>query len=170
MTSEKSLPQERGITTKIVELFITSRLSVLLLIASFLAGFAALALTPREEEPQIIVPVADVLISAPGTSAEAVEKLIATPLESLLRGIDGVEYVYSASRDNEALVTVRFYVGEDREDSLLKVWSRLMSHQAEMAPQIKQWRVTPIEIDDVPIVTLTLSSVSDKSGTLSLRR
>lgn len=161
---------ERGMTARIVELFITSKLSLLLLIASFLAGAAALMLTPREEEPQIVVPVADVMIAVPGASAEEVEKLVATPLESMLREVDGVEYVYSASRENEALVTVRFYVGEDREDSLVKVWNKLMSNQDRIPPVVSQWTVKPVEIDDVPIVTLTLSSPESAYDGAALRR
>jgi multidrug efflux pump subunit AcrB len=161
---------ERGLTAQIVHLFITSKLSLLLLIASLLAGFAALVLTPREEEPQIVVPVADVMISVPGASAEEVEKLVSTPLESLLREVDGVEYVYSASRENEALVTVRFYVGEDREDSLVKVWNKLMSNQDRIPPVVARWTVKPVEIDDVPIVTLTLSSPEPAYDGAALRR
>jgi len=163
--------KERGVTSRIVELFITSKLSLLFLIASFIAGFAALALTPREEEPQIVVPVADVLISVPGANADEVEKLVSTPLESLLREVDGVEYVYSASRENEALVTVRFYVGEDREDSLVKIWNKLMSNQDRIPSVVSNWSVKPVEIDDVPIVTLTLSSSqTSETGGESLRR
>ena len=163
-------PNERGFTAKIVEIFITSKLSLLFLIASFLAGFAALVLTPREEEPQIVVPVSDVLISVPGASAEEVEKLVSTPLESMLREVDGVEYVYSASRENEALVTVRFFVGEDREDSLVKVWNKLMSNQDRIPSIVANWSVKPVEIDDVPIVTLTLSSPNPIYDSTSLRR
>ncbi|WP_139555899.1 efflux RND transporter permease subunit [Methylotetracoccus oryzae] len=161
---------ERGFTAKIVHLFITSKLSLLLLIASLLLGAAALLLTPREEEPQIIVPVADVLVRAPGASAEEVEKLVATPLETKLREIDGVEYVYSASRAGEALVTVRFYVGEDREDSLVKVWNKVMSHRDIIPRIVTDWSVKPVEIDDVPIVTLTLSSADPTYDTAALRR
>lgn len=168
MSAETSV--ERGLTARIVELFITSKLSILLLIASFLAGFAALVLTPREEEPQIVVPVADVLISAPGADAEEVEKLVSTPLETLLREVDGVEYVYSASREGEALVTVRFYVGEDREDSLVKVWNKLMSNQDRIPPLVSSWTVKPVEIDDVPIVTLALSSNDPVYDAAALRR
>lgn len=168
MSAETSV--ERGLTARIVELFITSKLSVLLLIASFLVGFAALVLTPREEEPQIVVPVADVLISAPGADAEEVEKLVSTPLETLLREVDGVEYVYSASREGEALVTVRFYVGEDREDSLVKVWNKLMSNQDRIPPLVSSWTVKPVEIDDVPIVTLALSSNDPVYDAAALRR
>lgn len=167
---ENGASQPRGLTSRIVEVFITSRLSLLFLIASFLAGFAALVLTPREEEPQIIVPVADVLISVPGSSADEVEKLVSTPLESLLRELDGVEYVYSASKANEALVTVRFYVGEDREDSLVKVWSKLLSNQDQIPSIVSNWSVKPVEIDDVPIVTLALSSTRAHQDASGLRR
>ena len=163
-------PIQRGFTAEIVRVFITSKLSMLLLIASLLAGLAALLLTPREEEPQIVVPMADVFVRMPGASAEEVEKLVATPLESLLREVDGVEYVYSASRENEAMVTVRFFVGENREDSLVKVWNKLMSNQDRMAPGVKDWVVKPVEIDDVPIVTLTLSSANPVYDTQALRR
>lgn len=163
-------PVKRGFTAEIVRLFITSKLSLLLLIASLLAGLAALVLTPREEEPQIVVPVADVLVRMPGASAEEVEKLAATPLEAKLREVDGVEYVYSASRESEALVTVRFYVGEDREDSLVKVWNKLLSNQDVIPPGVTNWTVKPVEIDDVPIVTLALSSAESAYDTAALRR
>ncbi|QFY41220.1 efflux RND transporter permease subunit [Candidatus Methylospira mobilis] len=163
-------PVRRGFSAEIVRLFITSKLSMLLLIASLLAGMGALLLMPREEEPQIIVPMADVWVQMPGASAEEVEKLVVTPLESRLREIDGVEYVYSSSREGEGMVTVRFYVGEDREDSLVKVWSKLMSNQDVIPPGVKGWGVRPVEIDDVPIVTLTLSSANALYDTAALRR
>ncbi len=161
---------KRGFTAEIVRVFITSKLSSLLLIASLLAGLAALLLTPREEEPQIVVPMADVFVNMPGASAEEVEKLVASPMESKLREVDGVEYVYSASREGEAMVTVRFYVGENREDSLVKVWNKLMSNQDVIPPGVKNWTVKPVEIDDVPIVTLALSSFSPDYDTADLRR
>jgi multidrug efflux pump subunit AcrB len=163
-------PIKRGFTAEIVRVFITSKLSSLLLIASLLAGLAALLLTPREEEPQIVVPMADVFVRMPGASAEEVEKLAASPLEAKLREVDGVEYVYSASREGEAMVTVRFYVGEDREDSLVKVWNKLMSNQDVIPPGVKDWTVKPVEIDDVPIVTLALSSTNPIYDTANLRR
>ncbi len=163
-------PVKRGFTAEIVRVFITSKLSLLLLIASLLAGAAALLLTPREEEPQIVVPMADVFVRMPGATAEEVEKLAASPLEAKLREVDGVEYVYSASREGEAMVTVRFYVGENREDSLVKVWSKLMSNQDVIPPGVKDWTVKPVEIDDVPIVTLALSSSNPMYDTANLRR
>lgn len=159
-----------GWTARIVRLFIVSRLSPLILIASLLLGLAALFLTPREEEPQIVVPVMDVIVEAPGVSVDEVENLIATPLEQKLWEIPGVEYVYSASQPGRALVTVRYFVGEDREDSLVKTWNKLMSNQDLIPPFVRFWTVKPIEIDDVPIVLLTLSSSDPAYGTYELRR
>jgi multidrug efflux pump subunit AcrB len=103
-----------GIIAKTVRAFLSSRLSSLLLIFVIGLGVTAVLVTPREEEPQIVVPMADIFVQAPGAGAEEVEKLVATPLERLLWQIQGVEYVYSVSRRDEALVTVRFFVGEDR--------------------------------------------------------
>lgn len=162
--------KNRGFSASIVHLFITSKLSILLLAASLIAGAAALLLTPREEEPQIVVPMADILVEVPGASAESVEKRVSTPLEILLREIDGVEYVYAASRPGEAMVTVRFLVGENREDSLVKVWNKLMSHQDVIPPEVSRWRVKPVEIDDVPILTVTLSGIDHPPDIGELRR
>lgn len=161
-------PVERGLTAQIVRVFITSKLSILFLIASLLAGAVALLVTPREEEPQIVVPFADVFVRFPGASAEETEKLVATPLETKLWEIDGVEYVYSMSRPGEAVVTVRFYVGEDRERSLVKVWNKVMSNQDAVPPGVTSWIVKPVEIDDVPIVLFTLSAAD--GGDPDLRR
>jgi multidrug efflux pump subunit AcrB len=166
----EATPPERGWTAEIVRIFITSKLSVLFLIASLLAGAVALIATPREEEPQIVVPFADVFVQFPGASAEEVENLVATPLEARLWEIDGVEYVYSISRPGEAVVTVRFFVGEDRERSLVKVWNKVMSNQDAVPQGVTGWIVKPVEIDDVPIVLFTLSSPSPQYDTAALRR
>jgi len=147
-----------GFTGKIVEAFLVSKLPIILIIASLLAGVAALILTPREEEPQIVVPVVDVLINFPGASAQEVENLVTINLERKLWEIDGVEYVYSASRAGSAVVTVRFYVGEDRVASLLKTHSKIMSYADQVPPGVTGWVVRPVEIDDVPIVTFALYS------------
>ena len=159
-----------GFTARIVKVFIISRLSPLILIGSLLMGAAALLLTPREEEPQIVVPVMDVMVEAPGASVDEVEKLVATPMEHKLWEIPGVEYVYSMSMPGKAIATVRYYVGEDREDSLLKTWSKLMSNQDMIPPFVTSWIVKPVEIDDVPIVLLTLSSPDPTYGSYELRR
>jgi multidrug efflux pump subunit AcrB len=163
-------PAHRGLTARIVKIFITSKLSILLLIASILAGGLALLVTPREEDPQIVVPFADVFVEFPGATAEETENLVATPLEQKLWEIDGVEYVYSMSRPGEAVVTVRFYVGQDRERSLVKVWNKVMSNQDAIPSGVTSWIVKPVEIDDVPIILFTLSSPSPHFSGPELRR
>jgi multidrug efflux pump subunit AcrB len=168
--SEPTGRPERGLTARIVEVFITSKLSILLLLFSLAAGAVALALTPREEEPQIVVPFADVFVPAPGLSAEEVERTIATPIEQRLSEIDGVENVYAMCRPELALVTVRFYVGQDRERSLVKVYNKLMSTEDELPPTARGWLVKPVEVDDVPIVTLSLVARDDKIDLAGLRR
>ncbi len=143
---------------RIIESFLRGNLAILLIIISLLAGFVALAITPREEEPQIVVPLADVLISYPGGSAEEVERLVSSRLERLLYQIDGVEYVYSMSRTGMAVVTVRFHVGQDREESLIKLYNKISQNMDQVTPGIAGWIIKPIEIDDVPIVNVTLYS------------
>jgi len=151
-------PEVKGLIPKIVNAFLDSKLSVIVIVLGLALGTAAVLVTPREEEPQIVVPMADVYVQAPGANAKEVEKLVATPLEKLLWQIDGVEYVYSISKKNKALVTVRFYVGEDRERSLVKLYNQIRMHKDQVPPLVKSWLVKPVEIDDVPIVNLTLYS------------
>ncbi len=97
------------------------------------------------------------MVSMPGYSADQVEQLAATPLEKILYQIDGVEYVYSMSRENQAVITVRFYVGQDRERSLVKLFKKINENQDIIPPGVTGWVVKPVEIDDVPVVTLTLA-------------
>ncbi|MEZ6119490.1 MAG: efflux RND transporter permease subunit [Pirellulaceae bacterium] len=147
-----------GILSRIVEVFLRGNLRILLILLMLIAGGVALLVTPREEEPQIVVPLADVLVAMPGASAEEVEKQVSTQLERLLYQIDGVEYVYSMSMPGQAVVTVRFYVGEDREDSLIKLYNKIAMNSDVVPPGVAGWVVKPIEIDDVPIVNVTLWS------------
>jgi multidrug efflux pump subunit AcrB len=147
-----------GFTNAIVRTLLYSNLPIILIVLSAALGISALLLTPREEDPQIIVPMADVYVSAPGYSAARVEQLVATPLENLLAQIDGVEHVYSMSRPNEAIITVRFHVGQDRERSLVKISKKIDENGDIVPPGVAGWTVKPVEIDDVPIVTLTLSA------------
>ena len=154
--------------SRIVETFLKGSFSILIILLSVWAGIFSLWFTPREEDPQIIVPVADILISMPGATAAEVERQIATRLEKLLYQIDGVEYVYSTSYPSQALVTVRFYVGEDREESWVKLQNKIMAHVDQVPPGVSGWVVKPVEIDDVPIVNLTL--YSNRYGDYELRR
>lgn len=154
--------------TRVVEAFLGGNLSVLLILISLIAGAVALWITPREEDPQIVVPIADVLVSMPGASAPEVERQVATRLEKLLYQIDGVEYVYSTSYPSQAIVTVRFYVGEDRERSWVKLYNKIQSNIDQIPPGVAGWVVKPVEIDDVPIVNLSL--YSDTYSDYELRR
>lgn len=142
----------------IVDFFLRGDLAPILILFSLVAGAIAVLLTPREEEPQIVIPIADVHILAPGLPVGEIERQIATPLEKLLFQIDGVEHVYSASTPGQAIVTVRFFVGEDREDSLVKIYNKIYSNTDLIPPDVASWVVKPIEIDDVPIVIVTLWS------------
>jgi multidrug efflux pump subunit AcrB len=159
-----------SLTVSIVRLFTTSHLSLLFLLISLLAGAAALMLTPREEDPQIIVPVMDVFVQYPGASSEEVEKRVTTPLEVLLKQIQGVEYVYSASRPGEAVVTVRYVVGESIEDSLIKTRDKLQANLDIIPPGVTDWVVKPVEIDDVPILLLSLSAAKGGADDMAIRR
>jgi multidrug efflux pump subunit AcrB len=150
-------PGRHDILSRIVGVFLDSKLSAMLILFSLLAGGAALLVTPREEDPQIVVPLADVFVSFPGHSAAEVEQLAATPLERILYQIDGVEYVYSMARENQAIITVRFYVGQDRERSLVKLFKKINENLDVVPPGVTGWVVKPVEIDDVPILTLTLA-------------
>ncbi|HLW67570.1 MAG TPA: efflux RND transporter permease subunit [Gemmataceae bacterium] len=152
--------------SRIVAAFLRGNLSVLLILVMLVSGVAALYLTPREEEPQIVVPLADIYVQMPGASAEVVEQQVSNRLERLLYQIDGVEYVYSMSRPGQAVVTVRFYVGEDREKSLVKLYNKISMNTDLVPPGVTGWVVKPIEIDDVPIVNLTLWSRKADDHTL----
>jgi multidrug efflux pump subunit AcrB len=146
--------------TRIVETFLGGNLSILLILLSLVAGVVSLLVTPREEDPQIIVPMADVMISMPGADAAEVERQVSTRLEKLLYQIPGVEYVYSTSYPGQAIVTVRFYVGQDLERSWVKLQNKIQANIDQVPPGVTGWVVKPIEIDDVPIVSLTLFSPS----------
>lgn len=143
----------------------------ILMVFALLVGVIALYLTPREEDPQIVVPMADVMVSAPGLSARQVATQVTEPLERLLSQIDGVEYVYSQSQRDQALVTVRFEVGEPRTESLVKLYNKLYAHQDQIPAVVKNWFIKPVEIDDVPIVVAALyAKNSESSDHFQLRR
>ena len=149
-----------SLIARIVAPFLGGHLAVLLVVAAFAVGAVAVMFTPREEEPQIVVPVADVYVQVPGASPSEVERLVATPLERILWQIDGVEYVYSISQRDRAVVTVRFLVGEDREDSIVKIRDAIDSEIDTVPGGVTGWVVKPVEIDDVPILTAAFTSTT----------
>jgi len=156
--SGKGPARDSGLMSRIIDIFLRGQLSPLMIGLSIVAGVAALALTPREEEPQIIVPMADVHVLAEGLSPAEIERKVTYRLEKLLAQIDGVEHIYSVSSPGRSIVTVRFFVGEDREDSLVKIYNKLYSNTDRIPSSVTGWVVKPIEIDDVPIVIATLWS------------
>ena len=159
-----------GISGKIAGAFIQSKLTPLIVIAALLLGFFAVIVTPREEEPQIVVPMIDVMVAYPGATAREVEERVTRPMEKFLWEIKGVEYVYSIVRPGSNLTIVRFYVGESMEDSLVKLYNKLMSHYDLIPPGVSQPIVKPKSIDDVPILTLTLWDQGNRYSGYELRR
>jgi multidrug efflux pump subunit AcrB len=157
-----------SLLTRIVKLFLTTRLSIILIILSLALGAAALFTMPKEEDPQIIVPMADVTVVAPGIGTKEINNLVAHPLENLLWQIKGVEDVYTTSKDGRVLVTVRFFVGTNQDTALIRLRNQIQMHKDEIPSIVKNWVVKPISINDVPIVTAVL--YSDKYNDYQLHR
>ena len=146
-----------GISGRIARTFLVSRMTPLLALVAFLLGVFATLVTPREEEPQIDVTMADVLIAFPGASAKDVENLVARPGEQVLSRMHGVEHVYSMSRPGMAVITVQFDVGVKYNDAVLRLYDTVHSHRDWLAPNLGVMEpvIKPRGIDDVPIVGLT---------------
>ena len=138
--------------------FADSKLTPLLLIASVLLGIGAVVMLPREEEPQIRVPMIDVMVSMPGSGPREIEERVTRPMEKLLWEIPGVEYLYSQSREGASLVIVRFRVGEDLENSLVKLNQKLQTNFDRIPHGVTQPLVKPRTINDVPVLAVTLHS------------
>ncbi|HTM41496.1 MAG TPA: efflux RND transporter permease subunit, partial [Terriglobales bacterium] len=136
--------------------FIQSKLTPLAITAALLLGAFAIWQTPREEEPQIIVPMLDVFVQMPGASAKEVEQRVTIPMEKLLREVPGVEYIYSISRPGVSMVIVRFYVGQKEEDAIVRTYNKLYSNFDRIPPGASQPLIKVRSIDDVPILALTL--------------
>lgn len=149
---------ENSFLDRMVAYSVSGGLPILIIFVSLVLGALALNFTPREEEPQIVVPMIDIAVQAPGMSAKQVERQVTYPLEKLLSQIKGVEHVYSSSMTGKTIVTLRFYVGEDREDAILNTYNKLYSNQDDMPAGVAGWQVNPIEVDDVPILMLALWS------------
>jgi multidrug efflux pump subunit AcrB len=157
-----------GLAGNIARIFIESPLSPLLLTATLCIGLLGLFFTPRQEDPEISVPMVDIFISYPGVSAQQVAALAIDPLERMMSEIPGVKHVYSASRREEGMVTVRFRVGEQLGPSIVKVHDKLQSNLDKMPPGVSMPLVKPKGIDDVPVVTVTLWSRELDDSTLRL--
>ncbi len=161
-----------GVSGRIAAYFQGSQLTPLLALVAFLLGVFAVAVTPREEEPQINVTMANVLIPFPGASAKDVETLVATPAEQVLSQLNGIEHVTSVSRPGMAVLTVQFEVGVPRLDALVSLYDTINSNRDWVSPNlgILDPIIKPKGIDDVPVVTLTLWSADPQVGAFELER
>jgi multidrug efflux pump subunit AcrB len=157
-----------GIAGRIASAFIGSRLTPLIILGSILLGVGAVLLLPREEEPQIVVPMIDVFVQMPGASAGEVEERVTNPMEKLLWEIPGVEYVYTTTAPGRSMAIVRFKVGEDEEKSIVRLNQKMFANFDLIPPGASQPLVKPRSIDDVPILALTLSS--ERYDSFALRR
>ncbi|WP_026775595.1 efflux RND transporter permease subunit [Polaribacter sp. Hel_I_88] len=149
---------KEGLAGKIAKVFIGSKLTVLLMIVFMVVGVYASFLIPREEEPQIDVPMADIFVGYPGASPTEVENRVVKPLEKLISNIKGVEYVYATAMNEKAMVIVQFYVGEDIERSFVKLYNEINKHMDQMPQGVTFPLVKTRAIDDVPMLGLTLWS------------
>lgn len=149
---------KEGLAGKIAKGFMNSKLTVLLMIVFMIIGVYSSFLIPREEEPQIDVPMADIFVGYPGASPNEVESRVIKPLEKLIANIPGVEYVYSTSMKEQGMVIVQFYVGEDIERSFVKLYNEINKHMDQMPQGVTMPLVKTRAIDDVPMLGLTLWS------------
>jgi len=166
------MTEKLGFSGRIARLFLDSELTPLLGLTALLLGLFAVAVTPREEEPQINVTMANVIVPFPGASSDQVESLVATPMEKVLAEISGVKHIYSVSRPGVAVVTVQFEVGEDRTDAIVRLYNAIYSNQDWRPPGvgILQPLVKPKGIDDVPVLSLTLWTDDPERGAHELRQ
>jgi len=149
---------QEGISGKIAHFFINSKLTILLMIGLMIIGIYSSFLIPREEEPQINVPMADVLVGYPGANPTEVENRVVKPLEKIISNIKGVEHVHSMAMNGQSVMVVQFYVGEDTERSYVKLYDELMKHENMFAEGVFKPIIKTRSIDDVPMLGLTLWS------------
>jgi multidrug efflux pump subunit AcrB len=159
---------QEGISGKIANFFINSKLTILLMVALMIIGVYSSFLIPREEEPQINVPMADVMVGYPGASPTEVENRVAKPLEKIISNIKGVEHVHTMAMNGQAMLIVQFYVGQDVERSYVKLYDELAKHEDMFPKGVYKPMVKTRSIDDVPMLGLTLWS--DKMDDFQLRQ
>ena len=149
-STEQSTPR-LGLAGRIARGFIDSKLTPLVIVAALLLGAFSILQTPREEEPQIVVPMLDVFVQMPGASPEEVSQRVSLPMEKLLREVPGVEYVYSISQPGMSMLIVRFYVGTKEEDAIVQTYNKLYSNFDRIPPGVSQPIIKSRSINDVPI-------------------
>ena len=147
-----------GFAGKLAAAFIQSKLTIITIVASLLLGMLALLLLPREEEPQIKVPMIDVMVAMPGATPREIEERVSIPMEKLLYELPGVEYIYSTSLPGRSLLVARFYVGEDLETSIVRLNQKLQTNFDRIPHSVSRPLIKPHTIDDVPVLALTFHS------------
>ena len=161
-----------GLSGRIARFFLTSQLTPLIALIAALLGLVAIMVTPREEEPQINVTMANVFIPFPGASAKDVEALVATPAEQVLSQIAGIEHIYSVSKPGMAVLTVQYLVGQDRTQALVRLYDTIQANRDWVSPELGVGEpiIKPLGIDDVPIVTVTLWTRDESRGAYELEQ
>ena len=159
---------KQGLSGSIAKSFISSKLTILLMIAFLFTGGVSIMLIPREEEPQIDVPIADIFVGFPGAGPREVETKLTAPLEKIVSNVKGVEYVYSTSMQGQAMLIVQFYVGQDVERSMVKLYDELLKNMDKMPPGASMPLIKTRAIDDVPVLGLTIWS--DKHSDYELKQ
>ncbi|MCK4743375.1 MAG: efflux RND transporter permease subunit [Sulfuriflexus sp.] len=152
------IPDKLNLPGAVASYFIESKLTVLMMLALLCFGVIGLMLTPREENPQIVVPAAEVTISLPGASPLEIEHLLLSPLESNLASIDGVKHVYGTAHEGMASVVLEFEVGEDKDDAITRLYDHVLRNKHRLPPGSGEPVIQAIDIDDVPVFAVTLSS------------
>ncbi|MCB1186700.1 efflux RND transporter permease subunit [bacterium] len=163
---EPSANPKLNIGGLIAQTFIDNKTTFLVMVAAFIFGLFALFVTPREENPQISVPAVNVIIPFPGASPQEIENLVTSPMERRIWNIKGIEHVYSISYPDFAVVTAQFLVGEEQEDSVFKVYNQVYSNLDSLPAGTQQPIVKPVDINDVPIVAITLFSAEHDTHAL----
>ena len=153
-----------GISGRLTRATIQSPLTPLMLLAAILVGLLAIMTIPREEEPQISVPMVDLMVAAPGLSASDAIEIVGKPLETIVKSVDGVEHVYTQAEDNGVMVTARFLVGSNADDAATRVNERLSANMDKLPAGVQPPQVTVRGISDVPIVVLTVAPKPDAKG------
>ena len=146
---------DKGFAGKIASMFLQSKLTILLMVLFMIIGVYSSYLIPREEEPQIEVPIADIFVAYPGASPLEIESKVAKPLEKIISNLPGVEYVYSTSMTGRAMLIVQFYVGEDIERSFVQLYNEIIKHMDQIPQGVQIPIVKTRAIDDVPVLGLT---------------
>ncbi len=150
--------QSMNIAGRLAKTFLSSKITAMIMLAITLVGLVAVMVTPREYNPQIVVPAANIIVAKPGATANEVENTIVKPLEAIMNAQAGVKHTFGYAVNDYGVVTVQFDVGQDQEKSLVKLYNQLMQNMDRMPSGAMQPMVKPINVDDVPIMTLTLAS------------